>query len=105
MSILDQLLGGSDQENANTSSHDSDFNFATDPNFGLDASDILHSSNWEQDSNGGNGSDMEASDFTGIGDLGIDLSAPTLIGSSSSSDEASYQDSDGGHGGLLGGLL
>ncbi|MCX7317997.1 MAG: hypothetical protein NT113_00335, partial [Hyphomicrobiales bacterium] len=62
------------------------------------ASDILHSSN----SDGGDG---DSSSFTGIGDLGLGLSAPTLIGVSSSSDSQDYSSTDSNDGGLLGGLL
>ena len=100
MSILDQLLGGSDQESANMNSEGQNFDFATNPNFGFHASDVLHSSSHEEDDG-----DSESSEFTGIGDIGLDLAAPTVIGVSSSSDSSSWQETDGDSGGLLGGLL
>lgn len=100
MSILDQLLGGSDSESANTESNDSMFELGTSPELGLNTSDILSSSSFESD-----GEDMEASEFTGIGDLGLGISAPTFIGTSSSSDSASAEQTDSDSGGLLGGLL
>lgn len=104
MSILDSLLGGSsnDEQSTDSSSQTQDLDsvFATNPTAGLHASDILHSSESSSD-----GSDE--SSFTGIGDVGLDLSAPTLLGisSSSSDDQFSSRDSDGGGGGLLGGLI
>ena len=99
MSILDNLLGGGNDEqgtDSSSGSQDLDSVFATNSDAGFHASDILHSSE---------GSDE--SSFTGIGEIGLDLSAPTLLGiSSSSSDEQfSSRDSDGDSGGLLGGLI
>lgn len=100
MSILDQLLGGSDRESASTNSDMNDFDFAANPDFGFAASDILHSSSAESD-----GDDSEMSEFTGIGDIGLGLSSPIMIGTSSSSESASVENSDSDSGGLLGGLL
>ena len=100
MSILDQLLGGSDRESANTESNESSFDFGAGPAFALGASDILHSSNHESDDG-----DTESSEFTGIGDIGLGFSSPIMIGTSSSSESASAESSDGDSGGLLGGLL
>lgn len=100
MSILDQLLGGSDSESASTESNETNVDFGTSPDFGLDLSDVLHSSSHESDEG-----DVESSEFTGIGDLGLDLSAPTFLGISSSSDSSSVESSDSDNGGLLGGLL
>jgi hypothetical protein len=105
MSILDQLLGGGDRESTNVNSDSSTFDsiIGTNPGLGLNASDVLQSSNFSQDDDG----DVESNEFTGIGDLGLGFSAPTLIGISSSNDSmsASQSESDGGNGGLLGGLL
>lgn len=100
MSILDQLLGGSDQQSASTNSETSDFVFGADPNLDLGASDILHSANHESDEG-----DEEASEFTGVGDLDLGFSSPIVIGTSSSSESTSYEESDSDSGGLLGGLL
>jgi len=100
MSILDQLLGGSDQESANANSDMSEFMFGADPAFGIEASDVLHSASYESDDG-----DVEASEFTGIGDLAIGFSSPVVIGTSSSSESANFESSDGDSGGLLGGLL
>jgi hypothetical protein len=104
MSILDQLLGG-DRESTSVNSDSSTFDsvIGTSPGFGLNASDVLHSSNSSSDGDG----DMEQNEFTGIGDIGLGFSAPTVVGVSTSSDSASgsMSESDGGNGGLLGGLL
>lgn len=107
MSILDSILGGggSDEQSTNSSSQTQDFDsvFATSPASDLQISDVLQSSDSSSDEDG-----TDSSSFTGIGDVGLDLSAPTLLGiSSSSSDEQfSSRDSDGnGGGGLLGGLI
>jgi hypothetical protein len=88
MSILDDLLGG-----GSGSSNSTDLNavVGTSPAFDLNASDVLHS---------------DALGLTGIGDLGIGLSAPTVVGVSASSDTSSDITAASGHsGGLLGGLL
>jgi hypothetical protein len=88
MSILDDLLGG-----GSGSSNSTDLNAAVGANPALDlnASDVLHS---------------DALGLTGIGDLGIGLSAPTVVGVSASSDTSSDTTVASGHGGgLLGGLL
>jgi hypothetical protein len=98
MSILDQLLGGSDSESANVESNSSDFDFGAAPGFALGASDILRSSSSD-------GDDMESNDFVGIGDVGLGFASPIMIGTSSSSDSASANSVDGDNGGLLGGLL
>jgi hypothetical protein len=90
MSILDSLLGGSNDgqsTDSSSSSRDLDTVLATSPGVGLHASDILQSSDG-----------TDGSSLTGIGEVGLDLSAPTLLGISSSS-------SDDGDGGLLGGLI
>lgn len=100
MSILDQLLGGSDSESANVESNSSDFDLGASPALGFAASDILHSSSSESDDG-----DEESSEFTGIGDIGLGLASPIMIGSSSSSESASVDSRDGDSGGLLGGLL
>jgi len=78
-------------------SNDFGTTIGTSPGFGFQASDILHSSNMD----GGNG---DSSSFTGIGDIGLGFSAPTMIGLSSSSDSQDYSSTDN-DGGLLGGLL
>jgi hypothetical protein len=88
MSILDDLLGG-----GSGSSNSTDLNavVGTSPAFDLNASDVLHS---------------DALGLTGIGDLGIGLAAPTVVGVSASSDTSSDTTASAGHsGGLLGGLL
>jgi hypothetical protein len=97
MSILDQLLGNSDQDSVNQDSNSSDTSVATDPGFGLDLSDVLHSSSTDDDG--------DSSSFTGIGDLGIGLSVPTFLGISSSSENSEASSTDHDNGGLLGGLL
>jgi hypothetical protein len=87
MSILDDLLGG-----GSGSSNSTDLNavVGTSPAFDLNASDVLHS---------------DALGITGIGDLGIGISAPTVVGVSASSDTSSDITASGHSGGLLGGLL
>lgn len=98
MSILDQLLGGSDSESANAESNSSNFDFGAAPGFALGASDILRSSSSDD-------GDMEQNDFVGIGDVGLGFSSPIVIGTSQSSESASASSVDGDNGGLLGGLL
>lgn len=100
MSILGNLLdfGGGDSTSGSQSSHDIGSAIGTDPAFGLNASDILHSQS--TDGNGG-----DASSFTGIGDLGVGFSAPTVVGVNASSDQTDVSQHDGNGGGLLGGLL
>ncbi len=100
MSILDDLLGGSN-DSTEISSNSSEFSgvIGTNPGLGLGLSDVLKFSDSSSD-----GEDMDSTSFTGIGDLGLGLSAPTLIGVSGSSDNVSASETDGG-GGLLGGLL
>jgi len=96
MAILDNLLGGGDSSQQSTDWSQQDVQFATNPNSHVDAQDVLHSmSNDEGDS----------SEFTGIGDIGVDVGAPTFVGVSnaSSSEQASNQDDN--NGGLLGGLI
>lgn len=105
MSIIDNILGGGgDQQNTDYSNDQNTFDsvFATNPNAGFDASDILHSQSSEHD-----GSDSEQDSFTGIGDIGFDVSAPTVVGvsTSNSSEQYSNSESDDNGGGLLGGLL
>lgn len=97
MSILDNLLGGSSGgDSASQSSNSFDATFGTAPSLGLQTSDVL--SFESSDDNGG-----DSSSFTGIGDLGLGLSAPTVLGVSSSNKSADV--SEGDSGGLLGGLL
>lgn len=95
-----------DDFQSTANSNDFDSVLGTNPSFGFQASDILHSANSD---GGGNGESGDSSAFTGIGDLGVDFSAPTVIGVSSSSDSHDYSsdsNSGGGNGGgLLGGLL
>ncbi|MCW5694714.1 MAG: hypothetical protein KIT48_20340 [Pseudolabrys sp.] len=98
MALLDNLLGGN---GGSDSSHDSnDFNsvIGTNPQLGLNASDILHSQSSDGGSDGG-----DSSSFTGIGDLGLGIAAPTVVGISNSSEHMSEGNQDSG--GLLGGLL
>lgn len=79
-------------------SNDFGSTIGTNPGLSLGASDILHSMNSD-------GSDGDSSSFTGIGDIGLGLSLPTMVGVSSSSDSQDYSSSDNNDGGLLGGLL
>jgi hypothetical protein len=79
-------------------SNDFGTTIGTSPGLGFQASDILHTSNTD-------GGDGDSSSFTGIGDIGLGLSLPTVIGVSSSSDSQDYSSSDNNDGGLLGGLL
>jgi hypothetical protein len=105
MSILDQLLGGSNDDSSNSNAHSSDFgaDVGTDPAFGFAASDILHSMNMSSDSDGG---DSDSNSFTGIGNIGLGFAAPTFVGVSHSEDSASQSTTDShDSGGLLGGLL
>lgn len=97
MSILDNLLGGGNGSNEQSSADSFESVIGTSPGLGFHASDVLHASSSE-------GDDGDSSEFTGIGDIGLDFSAPTVIGLSGSSEQSSSGDSDSG-GGLLGGLL
>jgi len=101
MSIIDQLLGGSSSgDSTSQNSSNLDTVLGTSPSLGLELSDVLHASN------SGAGDSGSTSDFTGIGDLGLGLTAPTLVGINASSDSASSSTMEGDHGGgLLGGLL
>ena len=94
MSILDGILGGGDNTQMSASSDSFDSVIGTNPGFGVAASDVLHSELHE--------SDGDHDSFTGIGDLGIGLSAPTVIGASSSSDQFNQSESDGDSGGTPG---
>lgn len=86
MAILDTLLGGGD------SSTSLDATVATSPELGLGLSDVLSFDSGD-----------DGFGFTGIGELGLGVSAPTFIGVSASSEQSA---GDGGDdGGLLGGLL
>lgn len=116
MSRLDSVLGGSNGGNGNnsnaqesSSSHDFSSVIASDPSFGTSLHDLLHSSQSNSDSGGSNGGggSSDTSDFTGLGSLGVDFSAPTVIGVSNSQDNSSASESHnhGGNGGLLNGLL
>lgn len=109
MSILDGILRGNsgDSSNAQESSNEFGSVIGTSPAFGLEVSDLLHASNSSQDGGSNGGSvESDSSDFTGLGHLGAGFSAPTLVGISSSSHDASVSESDGGNGGgLLNGLL
>ena len=102
MALLDNLLGGNGGGNSDSSHDSNDFNsvIGTNPQLGLNVSDVLHS----QSSDGGSDHGGDSSSFTGIGDLGLGLAAPTVIGVSNSSDHMSEGNHDSG-GGLLGGLL
>ena len=104
--LLSGVLGGSNNESSNVdaSSSNSDTNIATNPSLGLGLSDVLQSSSFNSDGQDG---DVNAESFSGIGDLGLGISAPTLIGISNSDESfsGSQSESDGGGGGLLGGLL
>ncbi|MGE0060739.1 MAG: hypothetical protein AB7T86_01540 [Xanthobacteraceae bacterium] len=102
MALLDGLLGGGilgggDSASESHNSNDLGGVIGTNPQFGLGASDILHSESSDDDG--------DHSSFTGIGDLGIGLAAPTLIGVQASSDSSDAQVQDNDSGGLLGGLL
>lgn len=92
MSILNTLLGDTAVDTGSTQASAA---VATNPELGLNLSDVLQAD--AGDSGAG---------FTGIGDLGLGLSAPTLVGVGLSNDGigASTTDTQGG-GGLLGGLL
>lgn len=91
MSILNTLLGDTAVDTGATQASAA---VATKPELGLQLSDVL------QADSGDNGAS-----FTGIGDLGVGLSAPTFVGVGVSNDGigASTTHTDGG--GLLGGLL
>lgn len=97
MSILDQILGGSDSASVNENSNSSNTEVGTNPGFGLSLDDVLHSKNVDDDG--------ESSEFTGIGGLDVGFSAPSFLGLSSSSENSSAEQVDGNSGGLLGGLL
>jgi hypothetical protein len=104
--LLNGILGGSNNESSNVdaSSSSSDTTVATSPALGLGLSDVLQSSSFNSDGSDG---DVNAESFSGIGDLGLGLSAPTLIGLSNSDESfsGSQSETNGGGGGLLGGLL
>lgn len=103
MSILDSILGGNNGNSAEQSSSANDFGsvIGTSPGLGLSLDDVLHSS----DSSSGNGFE-DSSEFTGIGGLDLGFSAPTVVGVSSSNENSSMSESNGGgNGGLLNGLL
>lgn len=97
MSILDGILGRGDSSQTSASSDDFNSVIGTNPSFGLEASDVLHS-----ESHDGDG---DHDSFTGVGSLGVGFSAPTLIGVSSSSEQFNQSESNSDGGGLLGGLL
>lgn len=97
MSILDQILGGSDSASVNENAQSSNTEFGANPAFGLSLDDVLHSENVDEDG--------EMSEFTGIGGLDIGLQSPIFLGTSSSSESSSAESTDGDSGGLLGGLL
>jgi hypothetical protein len=90
MSILNTLLGDTAVDTGTTQAGAA---VATNPELGLQLTDVLQAGSSD-------------SGFTGIGDLGLGLSAPTLVGVGVSNDGigASTTDAHGG-GGLLGGLL
>lgn len=90
MSILDNLLGGS-----GSTSTDIDVAVAAHPEVGLQASEVLGVST-------DGGGFVPGVELTGIGDVGVGVSAPVMIGVSASNDTAAEVD-DGG--GLLSGLL
>jgi len=97
MSILDQLLGGGDNESVTNDANWQENEVGASPAFGLSLDDVLHSSNTDDDG--------DSSEFTGIGGLDIGFTSPIYLGSSSSSESHSDQSSDSDGGGLLGGLL
>ena len=105
MSILNQLLGNGSQQSASSDSSSFDGSIGTAPGLSLGTGDILSFSSADASSAGDGGpQSASATEFTGIGGLGLGLGAPTVIGFSGSnmSDDAS---SSAGGGGLLGGLL
>lgn len=104
--ILSSILGGSNNEstqvdsNANESAQD----FSADPSLGLNLSDVLQSESFNSDGEDG---DVNYESFGGIGDLDLDLDFP-ISASNSNAEESfsgSQSETDGGNGGLLGGLL
>lgn len=104
MAILDNILGGggnngggNSDNSSSTNSHDLNTTFGTDPQAGLNTSNVLHSDSQDGGHNGG------SDDFTGIGNLGVGLSAPTVVGVSSSNDSSDTSHSHD-NGGLLGGI-
>jgi hypothetical protein len=97
--LLGNLLGGGDSASQSSNSSDTGAQIATNPSLGLGVQDVLHS----MSSDGG--SDGDSSSFTGLGGLGLSLSAPTFVGVSHSSDTQSTSMQDSHDGGLLGGLL
>lgn len=104
--LLNSVLGGSDTESTNvdSSASRSEQQFAADPSLGLDLSDVLRSESFNADGEDG---DVNFESFSGIGDLGLDINAPVFF-SNSNSDQSfsgSQSETDGGGGGLLGGLL
>jgi hypothetical protein len=94
--LLGNLLGGGDSASQSSNSSDTGAQIATNPSLGLGVQDVLHIDG---------GSDGDSSSFTGLGGLGLSLSAPTFVGVSHSSDTQSTSMQDSHDGGLLGGLL
>jgi hypothetical protein len=102
------LLGGNggDSTSASQSSSDTGLSLGTAPALGLSLDDLLHNQSMDQNSGGGDSS-MSANDFTGLGHASIGFQAPTFLGVSTSQEHSDYSqtDSNGGGGGLLGGIL
>lgn len=106
MSILDGILGGNgllgglsgsgESENASSTSFGTDI--ATNPSLGLHLQDLLDFNSSSEDDG-----DSSETSFTGLGDLGLAVSAPTHIGLDYQNEQ--YSQTDGEGGGLLGGLL
>lgn len=108
MSILDNLLGGNSGNGSEQSSNSNDFGsvIGTNPGFGLSLDDVLHSSDSSSSHSDNGDSSEDSTEFTGIGGLDVGFSAPTVVGVSSSSENSSMSESNGGgNGGLLNGLL
>jgi hypothetical protein len=91
MSILDDILGGGNNSGESMTSTGIGTAIETSPGLAFGAADILAFESQDGE---------DGSSFTGIGAIGLGLSAPTSIGLEASNE--TYNE-DGG--GLLGGLL
>lgn len=98
MSILDELLGDSENTSVESNSDSSMSEVAAAPGFDFGATDVLSFSSAEMEDG-----DAEATSFTGIGGVGFGVDAPVMVGTSSSSESMSGSASDSD--GLLGGLF
>lgn len=106
MSILNQLLGNGSQQSASSDSSSFDGSIGTAPGLALGTGDILSFSSADASSAGDGGPEsVNATEFTGIGGLGVGFGAPTQIGFSGDNMSEDASASAGGSGGLLGGLL